>query len=43
MAFRRRKQHDMIIESLLAVVFSVCGVRRKVSLLDIAFHSSRWN
>lgn len=23
--------------------FSVCGVRRKVSLLDIAFHSSCWN
>ncbi len=42
-AFRRRKQPHIVTESLLMVVFSACGVRRKVSLLDIAFHSFRWN
>lgn len=28
MACRRRRQYDIIVESLLVVVFSVCGVRR---------------
>lgn len=41
---RRRRQYDMVFESLLVVVFSVRGVRRKLlSLLDIAFLSSCWN
>lgn len=35
MACGRRKQYDVIFESLLVVVFSVCGVRRKVSLPSI--------